>query len=566
MHIKKLLSHLNEDSQYSTRAEQSNLYRSRGKSTKTIEEFEQNIKTVEPHFFMTQEQVMEIFKRRNKQVPRNSMEYQKSVAGGFWRREKEFKTPIPSHAYPFYSETRKFFRSRVETDIRTTRYFKVFVNTAARGKDPFAINAVDSKNFYTIVQKVVNFHENPKSSENSALQFLLENYKNFINAGADEEAFKKLKSGEKDVGEKESEEVEDFEKEKSKDSEDSEEFILKFKDGEEITKREVKRIISTFFESRIINIFELDLSSDLKQAKMKDDDATRNQKGNIRFYFDKWFREVLIPGNTKEAIDKFIPEKKKIKKGFVDWAAKNTRIDHKDLENFLMGNDDPTDFEKDKPKEEPKASKEFESLKQELKKKGYEFDDESDKLLNSLIDNYPEKEMTADIMKVSFSLLDKNVPDSTNITISGTKFTKKELKKILNSMSESILESLKYELIEYKAAPRIKELIDLIRGGKTKEDLLSGDHKKKDGDEEEDFKGIAAQVNRIKKRALRSPQRQINIGKKLRDMLDKMEVPTAKLKTREDLKNLGSGSFDSIIKGLQNKKEGENDVKTTRNN
>lgn len=207
--------------------------------------------------------------------------------------------------------------------------------------------------------------------------------------------------------------------------------------------------------------------------------------------------------------------------------------------------DDDEDFEK--PREE-KATDKFKRVEEKLKKARISTQGESNKkLLNSIINKYPEAD--DEEILTTYALASDDSPPTMPITISGQTFTKKELLSILNNMEESIIEILQFELLEEGILSKMKKLISYIRSGKTKEELQKGEFDSP-GDEE-DFKGMAAQVNRVKERVLKSKTKQVNIGKSLKTFLKELDVPTAKLTTKEDERQLGIKAFDAIINGVQ---------------
>lgn len=198
-----------------------------------------------------------------------------------------------------------------------------------------------SKDHYLFVLR-----NNPTSDQNPNWEKLI---KQGFNKDDVDQLLDKIKDkGDGDMRIKESKEILEKMKEKAPDPIDNtsqpedpdgdpNEFTVKFKDGETATKKEVKKMISSFFESK--NIFE----------QMLFEVELMNDEYKIRKAFHDWVFKELVPKNKKKNLENFLKNKKDVvKKEFAKYAKENKVLDD-DLISQFMGQDEPEEPEK-KPK------------------------------------------------------------------------------------------------------------------------------------------------------------------------------------------------------------------------
>jgi len=524
MHINQFASLLSEESKYPP-PEKYNV--------KSVGEYEKKVIENEPEYFQDE-----------RQVDKTNPHALEKVRAGENHRQRGSSLKIPYEAYPFWSAVRGYFVNKYGRGKEPLKMFDLFVD-AIRNKNlnVYNISEKDAKAFDTIYRNLIKVFQdkNIKDPEEKAYNFIKRYWEKY---GTSIIQHAKNSINQEDKPE----------------DDDSDKAGGYFSDNDRLSNKELNSYMDKFFEERSLVEIVLDDFDDFKISKV------------FKEEFKKWFKTRIIEKNTRQKVEQYLNNPKgisKIKELFNKYAEANNIGTEEERNYFYKSDvknkeaedskdqDDKKDKEDSKKQdgEEDKEELEDESIRQKLKETKVSLESigiskiRDKELLNNLVKKYPNE--TGENLSAAYALMDHEAPDTMPINIGGEKFTKKELISILKGLGESFIHLMKEEILyEFNVVTRLKKLNSLIKSGKTKEELSKGSE-----DSEEDIKGYASQVNRIKERALRSPQRQVRIGKSLRNFLSKLEVPTAKLRTREDLKNLGSGAFDSIINGLQGKED-----------
>lgn len=519
MQIKQFKVLLNEESKYPP-PEKYNV--------KTIGEYENSVKQNEVSYFV----------KDSKQLDLNQPNAREKFIAGKQHRERETTLPIPYEAYPFYTQVMGYFTSSYGRGKEPMRQFDLFVNALRNTNlNIYNISEKDAKAFDDTYKKLIEVFEkkNITDPEESAYKYMQRYYDQYKMNIVDH-AQKSVREGENNP--------------KVKDPEGAATY---FSDKDRLSNEKFDSYMNKFFESK--NLWEVTL------------DDFEDDKGPTKEFkrsFERWFKKEVIEKNTREKVERALnsPEGiRKIKSAFIDHAEQNNIGTEEERDSFLkrekQKKETPIDKETSKDSDEKQSPEDNVDIGNKMKEVEVSLQNIGTKrvrdvdLLKNLVKKYPNE--SADSLSVAYSLMDPEAPDSMPIDVGGESFTKKELISILKGLSESFIQSLKEEvLLEFSVMKRLQKLKSLIKSGKSKEELI----RSKESDSE-DVKGYAAQVDRIKQRVNRSPQKQINIGKKMRDMLTKMDVPTAKIRSRDDLKSLGTGVFDTIIKGLSKDNESE---------